>query len=422
MSEPTPRQLPCLIEAFLEYTDALPSPYIFRKWAALALVAGAVTRKVWLKASDSTLFPNQLIVLIAPPGVGKGMAIWEVQDLWASTGKFNLAPMSLTRAGFEDALGDRPQIVEIDKVPKTLNCLVAAIPEFGTLFSSHDLEFFNKVNDIYDCRSIYSYRTRGGGEVNVANPYFHMIAGTQPGFLGELLPETAFKMGFTSRLLLIFGAEKRVVTIFGKPGKDKKLKQAIVSDLQHLADLTGGMRVEDDAVKAIEAWHARPEPIPDHNRLQNYNPRRIIHVLKMTMALSIARRSDLIIKLRDFEEAKEMLLYAEAMMPEIFKDMSSQSDSQFIGEAFNYVWKVYAARKKPVLEQNLVAFVHGLVPVQKVEYIIEALFKSGMVEQAEGLFLPVGQRRIVPRSKSLHGQMEYAEEAPAVNIVLGDKK
>jgi len=406
MSATTSRQLPCMIEGFLEYTSSLPSPEIFRRWAAVCMVAGAVTRRVWLKTSDTYLYPNMLCVFVAPPGVGKGMAIQEVLDLWTSCAEFNIAPSSLTRAGFEDALGERPKMVDIDGKPATLNCLLAAIPEFGTLFTAHDLEFFNKINDIYDCKRVYARRTRSGGEINIFNPYFHMLSGTQPGFLGELLPEQAFKMGFTSRLLLIYAGERITVPLFGRPSKRPDLKAALVADLKHLAGLSGGMSVESDAVSAIESWHRNPTPIPDHHRLQNYLPRRIIHALKLAIAISLCRRSDFRITLSDWLEAKEMLVFSEALMPEIFKDMTAETDSHYIGEAFNYVWKVYAARKKPVLEQNLVNFVHGLVPVQKVDYIINALFRSGQITQAQGTNFPPGCRLIVPVSRNLHGNLE----------------
>ena len=54
------------------HTDA---PNNFITWSALSLIGATLKNNVYLKIGTYTLFPNQFIVLVAPPGIGKGTAM-----------------------------------------------------------------------------------------------------------------------------------------------------------------------------------------------------------------------------------------------------------------------------------------------------------------------------------------------------------
>jgi hypothetical protein len=68
---PAPRKLTSWIESFVKYTEVFNSPEVFRRWAAIGIVAGALEQKVWVRTKGSDLFPNQYIILVGPPGIGK---------------------------------------------------------------------------------------------------------------------------------------------------------------------------------------------------------------------------------------------------------------------------------------------------------------------------------------------------------------
>ena len=87
------------IELFVEQTAETASPPIFRKWAAISAVAGAMERKSWIVTRGTPLYPNLYIILIGPPGVGKSIILARVNQLWtflqdhhkgsSSTGRLN---------------------------------------------------------------------------------------------------------------------------------------------------------------------------------------------------------------------------------------------------------------------------------------------------------------------------------------------
>lgn len=97
-------ELPYWIREFLSYTEGIPSPYIYRKWAAITALSGALERRAYLWTTKRLLFPNLFVLLVGPPGVGKSAAIEEVQDLWGKAGRFNVAPGSMTGKGVVDQL------------------------------------------------------------------------------------------------------------------------------------------------------------------------------------------------------------------------------------------------------------------------------------------------------------------------------
>ena len=76
------RKLPNWVDGFYEHTLNLPTPNLFRKWSAIAAIAGVLERKAWVHTLGSNLYPSLYTVLVAPPGVGKTILTSRVEQLW----------------------------------------------------------------------------------------------------------------------------------------------------------------------------------------------------------------------------------------------------------------------------------------------------------------------------------------------------
>ena len=94
------------IDEFVELTNHLPSPLLFRKWAGISAIAGVLERKVWVRTMNMELYPNLYVVLTGPPGVGKTVATSLVEDLWRAIPGLPVAPKSVTKPSLIDALTD----------------------------------------------------------------------------------------------------------------------------------------------------------------------------------------------------------------------------------------------------------------------------------------------------------------------------
>ena len=224
------------IEAFLVLTEGNQSPRIFRKWDAVATIAGALERKVWLRLGRRTLYPNIYALLTGGPGVGKTDTVREVEYFWHKLPQLHVAPSSISRAGLADAIfsAERTILRPAESTPFTkFNSLQVAAGKFGTFLSQYEGKFMSTLNSLYDCVR-YSRRKRSiakGEERVVERPQLSIIAATTPAWLSGSLPATAWAEGFASRLFLVYNGERLNISPFADNEKDEELEEGMVGDL-----------------------------------------------------------------------------------------------------------------------------------------------------------------------------------------------
>ncbi|TXH14997.1 MAG: DUF3987 domain-containing protein [Hyphomicrobiaceae bacterium] len=388
------------IGLFLEYTDGIPSPEIFRLWAAIATVAGALERRVWVETARNKLYPNLFTLLVAPPAVGKSQAIIRTHELWYSVKDLKVAPDNVTKPALMDRLqkSSRKMVLSETGLFEYHSLLVAA-PEFGVLVPAHDLEFLNVLNHIFDCPTSYreERRSLGDKQIDIVGPQLNILAGTQPAYLANLLPEEAWGMGFMSRLIMVYSSEKVNVPLFAKYQDNIEVFKKMNSILRNMAKLYGAMEFSPEAQTAIEGWvHDGCEPVPAHSKLAHYNGRRILHLLKLSIIAAVSAGNSSI-GLKDYLRAREWLLRAEQTMPDIFREMVGKSDTQVIDELHYYCWQIWIKEKRPVHKSRLVHFLHHRVPSEKVQRIVD------IAEQANILERMAGTDTYRPRPKHEHG-------------------
>ena len=97
---------PDWVEGFIDLTDNIQSPLIFRKWAAITILAGALERKVWVHTKGSNLYPNMFTILVGPPGVGKSEVTSRVHTLWSELEDHYIASSSVSKASLVDELAE----------------------------------------------------------------------------------------------------------------------------------------------------------------------------------------------------------------------------------------------------------------------------------------------------------------------------
>lgn len=390
-----------LIEQWLEYSNGIPSPDNFRLWAAISAVAGLLERRVWIETARSVLYPNLFVLLVARPGVGKSQAISDVQKLWLETRTLKVAPDNVTKAALVDCIANASRkIVRGDGPLIEFNSLQIAASEFGVLVTSHDLEFLNTLNHIYDNPSMYRENRRGlTKQIAIPNPQINLIGGTQPAYLATLLPEEAWGLGFTSRIVMVYSTETTAISLFGKREDRSAIWKSLVDAGKELLKLHGPLDFDTAAQEAIQEWfNSGIQPAPDHAKLDNYQPRRIIHLLKLCMVAWASAGGTGQITLAQCLRAKEWLLSAEATMPDIFKDMAVSSDSSVIADLHHFLWSAWIKEKqKPIPQQRLYHFLSSKLPSEKVQKVLDIAERSNIIKQ-------VGLGLYVPSPKHEHGK------------------
>ena len=346
-----------------------------------------------MRLAGKPIYPNLFVLLMGRPGVGKSVSIDEARNLWTATGKFNVAPDRVTGRGLINTMKRGLRTFGQGDIYTT--SLVGS-SEFGVLVSSHDLNFMSILNTFYDCLPKFEDETGQYGNIAIDHPHLALISGAQPKFFSEVMPEVAYELGFTSRLIMVYSSEVTKVKLFQADSvaaalhaERSDLFKTLAYDLTLLADIHGEFRFEPDAATELELWYeSGMEPVPEHPNLQNYTSRRIMHITKLCMAYSISRDSGKLISAEDLMMAREVLLEAESLMPEIFREMSKSTHGAEMEELFQWMWQRYMKpnragkpNKEPIPQHHMMAFMRSRVPARDIPYMIGHMVHSGMIQK-----------------------------------------
>lgn len=399
------RRCPSWIDSFIIATENKGSPQIFRRWAAISAIAGALDRKTFVYTKASNLYPNLYVFLVGPPGVGKGQSLDAVEFLWRALPQtdYHIAPTSVTKASLVDFLKDaKTNHIRHDCEPSHLdyNSLQVLSRELGTFMTTYDGEFVNFMTDVWDGKP-YS-ETRRSKDVKVALPrtFINLIAGTTPSFLNTFLPIGAWDQGFMSRVICIHSAELIVTDLF-PTGIENDLPPDLISDFRLMSKLYGQFIFTEEAKLAIMSWYeSGAQPAPMHPKLVHYNARRAQNLLKLSMIISASRRDTMKIEIDDFEEARAYLEDAEEQMPDIFK-VGGGGDSKAIDDAWFFIYTTnLKSGGKGVSEARLYAWLSQKIPAFTVPRVIEAMEKGGTIQLMEvngqKVYLAGGKPGIIP--------------------------
>ena len=380
------RLLPNWIDGFEEFSDHLPSPLIFRRWGAIAAIAGALERKVWLRSLGMDLYPHLYTVLVAPPGIGKSVITTAIEKLWRGLTTHHVAPKSLSKASLIDSLAEAKRaktVISGDSLYLEFNSLLVNAGELSVLIPAYDSEFMAALTGIWD-GDHYEERRRGNNlHIVIKKPQINLLGATTPSYLNGVLPEGAWDQGFLARTFLIYSGERITRDIFSEAQMSGELLSKLSSDLRDIADMAGPFLWELPAREAMKEWHlAGGPPIPDHPKLTHYLTRRSAHLMKLCMIAAAAESSDRVIRLRHYQTALDWLLSMEAALPDIFKALGSRGDGQTIEEVYHFLYQFYTARKEPMAEHRLISFIAERVPSYSVLRIVEIMEKSGQIEKS----------------------------------------
>jgi hypothetical protein len=391
-----------LVDQFTLYTKGFRTCPLYRTWGGIALVSGAMERRIITKNDAYTNYPNLYVMLAGPPASGKGI-VDVVRRLWKATGTnfngqivpdFYVGVDNATKASLVDALARAKQ----ESIPLyPYNCLLLPVEEFSDFFSVYDPSLLSFMTKIYNAPDDYEEERRGHGRTKIHAPLMTAILGYQPDIMNKVLLKEGADQGFLRRIVLIWNNRAERNTLFTFPPLDEDLKKNICDRLHEIFSLQGEMKWYDDKpIALLRRWDDIDGPYipPNHHHLQYYNETRTIHAIKLSMIASMSESANMIIKLHHVERAIQWLLDAEAVMPEVFENMKEQNSD------YDYMLGLYAhALKKQstppthnVTDATLITWLNRKVPTQKQRTILAAMQASGsLVRRENGTWLVTGK-------------------------------
>lgn len=379
------------IDLFVEQTAETASPPIFRKWAAISAVAGAMERKSWIVTRGTPLYPNLYVILIGPPGVGKSIILARVNQCWSFLQDHHKGSSSLTRASFIDELHDSSRKLLFGGGYEDFNALTAAISEMGVLLPIYEHAFLSTLTDIYDGTPYSEKRRTKELSITIGKPFFNMVCGSTPSYLGKFMPEGAWDQGFISRNIMVYCGLQENRDPFESPVNDIT---GLIKDLRLIGDRRGELAFSKEAAAALVKWSLDGgPPAPDHPRLTSYIPRRTAHLLKLCMIAAVAGNTSGAIELDHYQCALGWLLEAEALMPDIFRAMLKGGDAQALEDCWHFMWQLHGRTKNLVSEAVVTLFLAERVPAHNVDRLMALLVRTGHVEH---ILTPSGHRMFKP--------------------------
>jgi hypothetical protein len=401
------------ITDFMTYTEEAISTDLHRRWAAIACLAGALERRVWVRVgSERRAYPNLYTVFVAPPGSGK-FVINTVKTLWAETLElgsaerpaFRVAADSMTHASLiDDLLAAKCSRITPSGII-TYHSLLAAPEEFEVLMPAYDPLFISRLNDLWNNKDSHRETRRHGPsrDVIITNPTLNILAGTTPAYFTAHFPDEAWNTGLIRRIIMVYSQEAPIKDIFLETPEQDALFELLKSRLSQVGNLFGEATLTEDARDAIRDWHmGGQEPKPTHSKLAYYCASRTHFILKLSLVSAVSRCGLPFISLVDAKRAFHWLFEVEALMPDIFRAMVGRSDAQVIEELWYFLHRLWNQNKqKPLLTRDIKSFLGSRLPSEKVPHVLQLAEGMDVIARVAGT-----EDLWVPRPKMIHTTVE----------------
>ena len=397
-----------LITDWFQYTSSTQddrSPEIYRKWSGIALVAGAMERKVWVKTGMNRTYCNLYTLLVGPSGTGKFIVetvrtFWnETKDPMTGARAFHVASDSLTKASLIDALG-RARQTKINELgeTETYHSMLIAAEEFKVLLPAYDMEYIGTLERIWNSPLRHVEERRFNVKlVEIDRPQLNILAGVQPSYFSTVFPEEVWSTGLSRRIVMVYSQERRIRDPFTEYPDPIALRNTVLEKLGRISVMWGGMGWAPDAKKYFQDWVLAGEPpVPTHSRMVPYNTERARFIQKLSGISAVSRKLDLSgIDRIDIERALEWLFEIEAKMPDVFRAMQGKNDWAVVEELYHWIVAAHRKSGKAVPGGRIIEFIGERTTSDKVERTLALAVRTRAIEcvdQGADLWKPLAKQ------------------------------
>lgn len=390
------------------------APKQFHVWSAISVVGAVLKNKVSFKYGTYTLYPNQYIVMVAPPGIGKGESIrYAYERAKTTSGNSSLinlisdritAPKIIERIaqGTPTAavLNNQGQIVVGNDSSATLVSL-----ELQTLLTSSDW-MLSFLCDAWD-RGEYEYDTKNSGSSFIKGMCTSLIGACVPEYIRKLNKDStaAINSGFTARTLFVYAEStskrlpwpKSVDDIIGGKVYQDKLE----ADLEHISSLSGSFTITLGGRQKFENAFSLMEPKEtDSDVVAYFKSRMHVHILKTAMVLSAAERDDLVIDETCMINAIACVRVVFDSLDRAFRGVGESDLAEATAKVQFHLEKVTMATRQDILAQ-----LHKNISPETLDRVLSLLLSIGFIETVDVgkfQFFKV-RKKIIPNSNGHSG-------------------
>ena len=366
------------LDAYLDYMSSTENPTEFNLWSGVSAISSALKRRVFIWRNFVQFFPNQYIVLVGPPGIGKGSAIHPALAIVNAADAVNFLSDKITAEKIIARLADGFTKI-VPSATGNLGTLNIQQDHTATIVSKELPVFLSSSEwmhallcQLWD-ENTFEYETKNKGSYKIENMCVGLLAGCVPDFIRMLSTNTmaAITGGFTARTIFVYATEKSKLVSggWGKPGVNlNKLKDELINDLTHITKLEGEFHF-DPSAKAL--WDAKYAEHNKHDEFEsdvtaNFKSRLSSHIIKLSMTISIAECDTLMITASHLQRAMTMLEEVRDRVDIVFRSVGESPIAVGQERVRRYIFKrgltdrssILAATYKDVTDDQLTQIIY----------------------------------------------------------------
>jgi Protein of unknown function (DUF3987) len=341
------------------------APDSFITWAAFSVIGGIMKRKFFINEGVYTIYPNQYIVLVAPPAVGKGTAInfnWKIVKDSAPNYIANMIPDRVTGPRILERIAQgwnsAPQIVggQIKQGTTDHTCTIFST-ELSVLLGASE-QMIDFLCEWWDRTDGFEYDTKNSGSAFVKDNCISLAGCTTPDFIRHIdrNRNMTIKGGFTSRCIFVYEDKPARYLLHPPPiaanPQSKALLDQLKNDAQHIASLLGGEFTYsagalirfDDFMK-----NAMINNQDDSEAVMHFKGRMGVHISKLAMVLAISREDTLVISEGDMINAIHFVNKSLKTLEKVFRGSGDSNLAEATGHVQSYLEKNGGATRRELL-------------------------------------------------------------------------
>ncbi|MCF6237464.1 MAG: DUF3987 domain-containing protein, partial [Candidatus Marinimicrobia bacterium] len=381
------------LQAYSEWTMMSESPANFHFWTGISTIAAVLQRKAWIDEKIFQWTPNFYIIFVGPPGVvAKSTTVRLGAKLLTQVEGVKFGPNSLTWQSLTESMADAAVAVNLDPLAGIdselyhMSCVTCSVGELGTFLDPLDRKMVDVFTDLWDGQlGSWEHKTKTQGSTLIQNPWLNVIGATTPSWLKANFPEEMVGGGLTSRILFIYGEEKRQFipypSLLMTDEKHAEMERKLVEDLEQMNGILGEYKLTPEALAWGAAWYEKHwTTCPDHmtnDRYEGYMARKQTHLHKIAIVMAAACRNKRVITERDMINSELMLQGAERDMIKVFESIGSSEENKNIKLILAYLQTF----KGTMPLNELFAKLSIQMSNKEFDEAVNAAIKSGLVQQ-----------------------------------------
>ena len=383
----SPRHQINFLRGFIELLDGSEVPTIFSWWSALGAVSCVLGRRCWADWGLFHFYPNNFIVLVAASGSRKSTAIMQAKRLLLNlTPRPNIVAQKITPEALIDALRVSPsEDSEEGMIIRDCCDGFGIADELVTFLSkaAYDSGLGDLLIKLYDCDEEFPYRTRGRGVELLQNVCFGMLSGTTIDRIRAALPPDSIGSGLTARMVFVYSDDQMKPVYRPTLGPDKReLMSLLIAELQRMLSLNGQFVITpkaDDLCKEEYEKSYYSHPFKKDPLLGSYFNRRLGHIVKTAMCISVCERSDLTITQAHMDMAIRLIKAAEVKMPTVMSLLTSNQQGSLLQAIED---SIKNAGKGGLSVSELLSIYANRLRAKELKDMLDTLYLAGHVRKA----------------------------------------